>query len=244
MLKNIQSLFWNLAFKFSALIVVAAFSKIFIVSFFRIPSNSMQPTLFVGDYIVVAKFIYGARLFNVFLTLKGQKTEIYRPFGFRDIRKNDVVVFNAPYFITKNKLEMNISKYYVKRCIGMPGDSVSLFFNNIESKVYIPHKGDSVLINNDNYMYYYKLIDWEQDDTAKVTCKDSLILLNNSKSSGYRFKQNYYYVIGDNYTNSEDSRNWGLLPEDYIVGKACFIWKSIDLNTRKYRFNRFFKMIK
>lgn len=138
---------------------------------------------------------------------------------------------------------MNISKYYVKRCIGVPGDSVSLFFNNIESKVYIPHKGDSVLINNDNYMYYYKLIAWEQDDIAKVTCKDSLILLDNSKLSGYRFKQNYYYVIGDNYINSEDSRNWGLLPEDYIVGKACFIWKSIDVNTGKYRFNRFFKMI-
>ena len=83
----------------------------------------------------------------------------------------------------------------------------------------------------------------EEKEKAKVTCKDSLILLDNSKLSGYRFKQNYYYVIGDNYINSEDSRNWGLLPEDYIVGKACFIWKSIDVNTGKYRFNRFFKMI-
>ena len=67
---------------------------------------------------------------------------------------------------------------------------------------------------------------------------DENILLNE-----YLFIKNYYFMAGDYLFNSIDSRYWGLLPEDHIIGKALFIWKSIDPSTDKYRFKRFFKKI-
>lgn len=74
--------------------------------------------------------------------------------------------------------------------------------------------------------------------------KDGRIYLGDTRITGYRFKKNYYFMAGDKVENSKDSRYWGLLPEDYIVGKAWRIWKSIDKENNKTRWNRILRKIK
>lgn len=67
--------------------------------------------------------------------------------------------------------------------------------------------------------------------------------LNGEPIREYRFLKNYYFMAGDKGLNSQDSRYWGLLPEEYIVGKAAFVWKSVDPYTGKLRWDRFMKKI-
>ena len=89
--------------------------------------------------------------------------------------------------------------------------------------------------------FYKNVIEWEQK--KKLFLRGDTVLLNDSVICAYRFKENYYFVTGDKVMNSQDSRYWGLLPEPFIVGKAVRIWKSVDRNTDKIRWNRIFKKI-
>ena len=117
----VDTLFWGC-------MVVALFvvMQIFLFSSFKIPSNSMEPGLIAGDYVLVNKLIPGARLFNVFASLRGEQVQIVRLPGLREIRRNDVVVFNYPYPNDSDKIGMHMMKYYIKRCLGLPGDSLSI----------------------------------------------------------------------------------------------------------------------
>lgn len=92
------------------------------------------------------------------------------------------------------------------------------------------------------FVLYKKLIEWEQG--GKLEYRDSLVVLDGKPIKAYRFQKNYYFMGGDNGMNSQDSRYWGMLPEEYIVGKAALIWKSIDPNTGKFRWDRFLKRIR
>ena len=272
----------------AALCYVAA--QVFLVATFRIPSDSMSPTLIKGDVVMVWKPTVGARLFDVFAALRGEEVNICRLPGWRDIRHNDVLVFNFPYaeWDKWDKMEMQIAKYYIKRCIAVPGDTLyvadgiyqiahtDLLVGNIESQksimrfdpdhipakqyltlpfdslmgwnirdfgpMYIPGKDDSIPMNRTNYLLYKKLIEWEQHDS--LTCHDEEIWLRGSRLEGYRFRHNYYFMGGDDSMNSVDSRYWGLIPEEFIVGKAALILKSTDPRTGKLRLNRLWKRIK
>lgn len=247
----------------------------------------MEPSLEAGDNILVSKWIPGARLFNIYTTIKRKQPEIYRIYGSRKIKHNEIVVFNFPYPNTRNKVEMDIMKYYIKRCIGLPGDSIVIdkgFFklNGIPDKIgnknsqvrisqtpkesfegavyktfpfdsiigwnvkdfgplYIPRKEDFVTMNRTHFHLYRKLIEWEQKKTLEY--KNGKIFLDNKELTAYQFQKNYYFMAGDNGENSQDSRYWGLLPEEYIVGKAWIIWKSVDPYTEKWRWDRFLKKI-
>ena len=88
---------------------------------------------------------------------------------------------------------------------------------------------------------YKHLIEWEQK--VKLGLKGDSVLLGDSLIRTYRFKENYYFMVGDRVTNSRDSRYWGLLPEPYIVGVATRIWKSVDKETGKIRWDRVMKTI-
>ena len=122
-----------------------------------------------------------------------------------------------------------------------PGDTLVGWTVKEFGPLYIPKAGDSIALNNYTLKLYKSVIEWEQQE--KVKSKDNRIYIGNRMVSGYRFRKNYYFMAGDKVENSKDSRYWGLLPEEYIVGKAWRIWKSIDENRGIVRWNRIWTAI-
>lgn len=92
--------------------------------------------------------------------------------------------------------------------------------------IYIPEAGKTVPLNKENLALYKRLITVYENHTLKTVGDD--IYIDDKKVTSYTFQQNYYWMMGDNRNNSEDSRYWGFVPEDHIVGKPVFIWMSID----------------
>lgn len=98
--------------------------------------------------------------------------------------------------------------------------------------IYIPEKGKTVKIDKKSIGFYKRIIEvYEGSEMGldqKITYSGDQVLLNGEAIDSYTFKQNYYYMVGDNRHNSEDSRYWGYVPENHIVGKPVFIWVSLD----------------
>jgi len=114
--------------------------------------------------------------------------------------------------------------------------------------LYIPKKGDVIEITRDNLILYESLIKYYEGnkDVAVSKNKDQLFI-DGQEVKQYTIKQNYYFMMGDNRHNSADSRYWGLVPEDHVVGKAVFVWMSIDKYAdllHKIRWNRLFTVIR
>lgn len=108
--------------------------------------------------------------------------------------------------------------------------------------IYIPAKGDNIKIDSISIMLYKNLIEYETGKNLSV--KKGIVYLNDSLLHNYTFLQDYYFMAGDWIFDSVDSRYWGLLPDDLIIGKAAIIWKSQDINTGKFRWERFLKTVK
>jgi len=110
--------------------------------------------------------------------------------------------------------------------------------------IYIPEAGKTVALNLQTLPFYKRIISVYEGNTLKVVGND--IYVNDKKVTSYTFKQNYYWMMGDNRHNSEDSRYWGYVPEDHIVGKPVFIWMSWDSNgagIHKIRWERLFTTV-
>tara|TARA_R110001583_G_scaffold127423_3_gene279019 strand:+ start:4879 stop:6270 length:1392 start_codon:yes stop_codon:yes gene_type:complete len=106
----------------------------------------------------------------------------------------------------------------------------------------LPKKGKTVSITKENLPLYERLIRTYEDNKLEV--KEEGIFINGDLASTYTFKMNYYWMMGDNRHMSADSRYWGYVPEDHIVGKASFVWLSLDKDKSflsKIRWNRIFK---
>lgn len=288
-LKRVGESLINIAFWGCMAFLVFLCLQLFLITSFKIPSNSMEPTLTEGDYIVVNKTVPGPRIFNLFASIRGEETPVWRLPGIKQLEVNDVMVFHFPYPHTDDSIRMDIMKYYVKRCLGLPGDSLyirngyygrvgqpqeigflpnqaSLNRRSVETlkekniyhsfphdsilgwnirnfgPFYIPAKGDYISMTPFHVQLYGKLIEWEQKASLELN-PDGKVTLAGKPLLYYQFRHNYYFSGGDHVMNSLDSRYWGLFPEEFIVGKAWFIWKSPDPLTGQMRWNRFLKKI-
>lgn len=106
----------------------------------------------------------------------------------------------------------------------------------------IPSKGQTIKINKDNIPYYRRIIAAYEGHTL-VEKSDGTFIIDGKKATTYTFSMNYYWMMGDNRFNSADSRMWGFVPEDHIVGKASMVWLSSDPNGG-FRWDRMFTVIK
>ncbi|HSY77682.1 MAG TPA: signal peptidase I [Bacteroidia bacterium] len=299
----------------------------FVGSFSYTSSESMEGDIMPGDLIWVNKLAYGARFIHYF-----------RMPGYTHIKRNDVVVFNYP-------LEFNLpiekKGNYMKRCIGLPGDTVKIFDRDVfigkkaledfpdfhysytvkstidtlekyvhrtthitetevgtSTKEYIfmmskaeadsvrklpfvtsvnpsitidspanmfptgsdfrwtddnygpivvPKKGVTVHLSADSLSIYERIIKNYEHHTLET--KHDSIFIDGTYTTHYTFKMDYYFMMGDNRDNSIDSRRWGFVPEDHIIGKASFIFCSVEPGPREKNFlqrwngKRFFKSI-
>ncbi|WP_045860500.1 signal peptidase I [Teredinibacter purpureus] len=198
---------------FFPVLFLVFFLRSFIIEPFQIPSESMVPTLEVGDFIAVNKFAYGVRM-PVFRN---------KIIPVSDPKRGDVMVFFPPHR----------SQYFIKRVIGLPGDKIRytnnvLYINGVEAEQtlvlretiesvdFCSARGGSYLITDEN-------IDGETHRMRKCTIPGRL-----SVNGSWDVPQGHYLMIGDNRDNSSDGRDWGFVPEDRIVGKAFAIWMHWD----------------
>ena len=369
-------------------VVVVTFINIFFFQAFKIPSSSMESSLYTGDHLFVSKLTYGPRIPETPLTIPFThnrafgcesystliKNDYRRLKGFRSVRRGDCVVFNFPNgdtVLTKAPTEdyyawvrtsgrkytvenfgplivrpADKTDHYVKRCVALPGDTLSVrdglvWIGQEQQEVYpgvqltyvvrtrerlnprtldkiglntgelysdprlpgyprmpltsamlekvkalssvveittaldvyppdapdtflslfpftqtlwtrdnygplwIPEKGATVSLTAENLPLYERIIRDYEHNTLDVD-PEGKIFINGEEASTYTFRQDYYFMMGDNRHNSLDSRYWGFVPEDHIVGRPSIIWLSTDRNRRfpsNIRWRRFFKIV-
>ena len=261
--------------------------RIFIADQFVIPTDSMYPTLQVGDRVWVNKLISGARIYNDIDSAGSCTLQSWRTRGLRRIERNDILIFNYP--INDNKIAFKINYVYAKRCVALPGDSISAvngyyknnnyegilgyersqdYLNSIPDSlldegvkytlpysyerypwnirnlgpVYVPRKGDVITLDKEAVLFYSKILEFETE--KKITVNSSGEVFADGQPIDYHiFTHNYYFTVGDNVMNSGDSRYWGFVPEEYIVGIVGFIPYSIDKYTNEFRWDRFLQFV-
>jgi signal peptidase I len=193
---------------FFPILFAVLFFRSFLFEPFQIPTGSMIPSLNVGDYIVVNKYSYGIRL-----PVVGTKVV-----NIGDPQRGDVMVFIPPHD----------PAYYVKRVVGIPGDFVrysyedkKLYINSVEQlQDFVgPDNSSGRAVNH----FMEQLGDVEHD--IFVSPGPSYFRYDYwMQPEGMMIPEGYYFMMGDNRDNSDDSRRWGLVPEENIVGKAVAVW--------------------
>lgn len=290
--KLLKILFWSF--------VLWLLIRLFLFQGFKVPTASMNNSLREGDLIVVNKLACGARLPITPLSIHIGGRQYFlnllqipylRLPGYSKVERNDILVFNLP---TETTLPVDERKEYVKRCIGLPGESIairegSVYTNgshkplaapdgqlnrytvSVKNKAFpqelylttsaarqiaksdtvaamtphpisdyspayfphapqirwnpdnfgplwIPQKGAKLKLSKTTLPLYQRII--ENDEGNTITYKNESILINGKAESYYTFRMSYYLMMGDNRYNSIDSRFWGFVPEDHLIGKA------------------------
>ena len=209
---------------FFPVILVVFLVRSFIVEPFKIPSGSMMPTLLAGDYILVNKYTYGLRV----PILNNTFVEMNKP------ARGDVIVFHYP---------PDTSIDYIKRVVGLPGDKIRYQDKQLQingQTLALEPLGDyEYVMSGLNIMTAKKYREQLGNVPHDILIHDVMVNYD-TDAIGAKFANNeeivvpagHYLAMGDNRDNSSDSRVWGFVPENNLVGKAFFIWMNFDKGSR------------
>lgn len=188
-----------------ATVVIAVFVITFVVQAFQIPSESMEKTLLIGDYLLVDKLRYGG----------GGVSDLFMPY--RPIHRGDIIVFLYP---------LNPSQHFVKRVVGLPGDRVRL----VDRQVYV----NGVQLQEPYVQHTRNMRDPFRDDFPRLNVPvpglngNWWLQMRKLVEDGQLIvPQGSYFVLGDNRDDSLDSRYWGFVPRENVIGRPLLIYWSV-----------------
>jgi len=201
-------------------VILALFGTSFILQAFKIPSASMEGTLLIGDHLLVNKFIFG-----------GTGAWYERLLPYRQLERGDIIVFKYPYAD---------HQHYVKRVIGLPGDHLKL----VDQEVFIngkmlpePYVVHDPSVAYDPLTYNFpppitrfapsamkpEVMNWLSSEMRKYVRGDAIVV-----------PPGKYFVMGDNRDHSEDSRYWGFVDRDAIMGRPFLVYWSVEAKSSDY----------
>jgi signal peptidase I len=196
-------------------VLLALFGTTFIVQAFKIPSQSMEPTLLVGDHLLVNKFIF-----------EGNGAWYEELLPYRPIRRGDIIVFKFPF---------DDHPHYVKRVIGLPGDRVRIINQHVYvngdplSEPYVVHDAAYEDPFGDNFppvnRYFVEIglrPEWAEQ------------ILNHVQGGELVVPPDNYFVMGDNRDRSLDSRYWGFVDRHAIMGRPIMVYWSVEATSGDY----------
>ena len=237
----------------------------FVLASFVVPTGSMENTVKPGDFLFVNKFIYGGTT-PYTIPLTSIRIPHLRLPGFRSIKRGDVIVFDWPGM--RDQVEKPKQAFYLKRCIGLPGDEIkidhrTIFINGKRQAlpphgkylrpeslpagypnpnlfpresdfnednygpITIPKKGDSIHLTTENFSGWEVFIGREGHRTMVL---DDAILIDGHPTDHYTVERDYVFAMGDNRDNSLDSRFWGFVPVQDVIGTPMIVFWSWDPN--------------
>ncbi|MDY0022039.1 signal peptidase I [Arenimonas caeni] len=199
------------------IIFIVLVLRSFLAEPFRIPSSSMMPTLLVGDFILVNKFTYGIRL----PVVNKKVIELGSP------ARGDVVVFRFPGYGPDDK---NAGTDYIKRIVGLPGDRIAfrdqtLFINGEP----VAKEPAGVYVGSGHGRAMTGATQFEVDLGGYRHYSLEESRFSNPRAEGeWLVPEGHYFAMGDNRDRSEDSRWWGFVPDENLVGKAFVVWLNCE----------------
>jgi signal peptidase I len=256
----------ELLFVLGAVLVINSF----LMASFEVPTPSMENTVMVGDRLIVNKFVYGGTTPYTIPFTSIRLPHIRLP-GWRDVARGDVIVFDWPG--ERDQVEKPTQMWYLKRCIGLPGDTVEIqeravsvngeaLANPSQSKfarpnpypaglanphifpkgavfnednygpITVPRRGMSLSLNESNFPAWEVFI---RREGHRVEMRGSAILIDGSETDQYLIERDYVFAMGDNRDISLDSRFWGFVPVEDIIGTPVIVYWSWDPAIPIYR---------
>ena len=253
---------------FIGVILFAVWMRVFVFEIFVVPSSSMENTIVPGDKLIVSKLAYGPGLprspfeipwINLFFYLAPQTRRLsgspwwdyHRLSGYSQYKNGDIMIFKHPV----------TGDIFIKRCIALPGDTLQIRTGKIfiNSKTFeekttaktmslvslgpnvLPQKGATITLDSISFRLYKSMIN-KIEKNRKLTSKEGKYFLGEKEITRYSFYDDYFFMMGDNRNDSNDSRFWGPVPEENIVGKAAFVLFSND--HQGFNWSRLFKPLK
>jgi signal peptidase I len=251
-------------------VVGALVLKMFVIDAVYVPSHSMEGTISAGDYVLVNKLICGAKPLRNVPFSHAEFSSFSLP-RFSSIHRGDVIVFELPGQVTAQ----NDPIYFVKRCVAVGGDVVQIkdgilyvnqailsipinnnqiassnTYNSIDQygPVVVPKRAEIIRLTHANLSEWIDLIQLEGHQISRGV--NSEILIDGQETKSYRVEKDYLFVLGDNRHNSYDSRYFGFVPEENVIGEAMMVyWSSQSSNSQNFfglsniRWNRIGKII-
>ena len=220
--------------------VAVVLIRLFAFSSCTIPSAGEESVLYAGDRVIVSKWSYGLR--TPFMSAFG-----YHRIGSRPVLRGDMLIFNNP---AGRESSIDSRSLFVARCVGTPGDTLMLNSELLCSQTdktlpfVVPSRGSKVHVSPWNAKLLCNTVNRHEHRSARL--RGDSLYVDGKYMSDVTFTKNYYWVVDSNIVNLSDSRLFGFVPDDHLVGRAVLVWFSKNPSEgvfSGYRWKRFFRPV-